>query len=98
MPTYIALGNYSQQGIRTIRESPNRLDAARQAVEAAGGSVQWFLTMGQYDFVFITEAPSDEAYASLMLTIASLGSVRTTSLRAFPEPEYRRIIEGLPSA
>ncbi len=97
MPTYIALGNYTEQGVRNIRESPQRLDAARQAVEAAGGSMQWFLTMGQYDFVIIAESPSDEVYASLILTISSLGSVRTTSLKAFPEPEYRKIIQGLPS-
>ena len=98
MPTYVILGNYTDQGIRNIRESPQRLDAARQAVEAAGGSMQWFLTMGQYDFVVIAEAPSDEGFATVMLTIGSLGSIRTTSLKAFPEPEYRRIIQGLPSA
>lgn len=96
MPTYIVLGNYSDAGIRNVRESPRRLDAARQAVEAAGGTIQFFLTMGQYDIVSIIEAPSDDVFASLMLAIGSLGNVRTTSLRAFPEAEARRIIQGLP--
>ena len=97
MPTYIILGNYTDQGIRNIRESPQRLDAARQAIEAVGGSIQWFLTMGQYDFVIIGEAPSDEVYAAIVLAVGSQGNIRTTSLKAFPEPEYRRIIQGLPS-
>ena len=97
MPTYVILGNYTDQGIRNIRESPQRLDAARQAIEAVGGSIQWFLTMGQYDFVIIGEAPSDEVYAAIVLAVGSQGNIRTTSLKAFPEPEYRRIIQGLPS-
>ncbi len=98
MPTYIVLGNYTEQGIRNIHQSPDRLDAARQAIESAGGSIQFFLTIGQHDLVAIVEAPSDEAFASIVLAIGSQGNVRTTSLRAFPEDEFRRIVGGIPSA
>ena len=73
MPTYITLLNFTDQGIRNIRELPQRLDAARQAVEAAGGTLQSFLTLGQYDAVGIVEAPSDEAAATLLLAIGSRG-------------------------
>ena len=98
MPTYILLGSYTDQGIRNIRETAQRWEANRRAIEAAGGTIQRFVTMGQYDFVNVIEMPSDEAYASLVLTIGSQGNVRTTSLKAFSEQEAMRIIQGSPSA
>jgi uncharacterized protein with GYD domain len=53
MPTYITLIQFTQQGIQNITESPARLDAAKAAVEAAGGKfIGYYLTMGQYDAVF----------------------------------------------
>ena len=98
MPTYIILLNFTEQGIRTVRELPQRWDNSRRAIEAAGGTIQLFLTMGQHDMVAIGEFPSDEAAATLTLAIGSQGNVRTTTLRAFSEEEGRRIVQGLPSA
>ena len=98
MPTYVVLGSYTDQGIRNMRETSQRWNANRRAVESAGGTIQRFLTMGQYDFVNIIEMPSDEAYASLALAIGSGGNVRTTSLKAFTEEEARGIIQRLPRA
>jgi uncharacterized protein with GYD domain len=54
----------------------------------------FYLTMGAYDAVAISEAPSNEAYAKAMLTIASAGAARTQTLCAFPENEYRRLVTG----
>ena len=97
MPTYIILGKYTDQGIRNIKESPQRLDAARRGVEAAGGKMpQFFLTMGQYDFVAISEGPDDEAMTRVLLAIAASGNVKTETLKAFPEADYRRIVASLP--
>lgn len=97
MPTYITLIRYTQQGIERIKESPSRLDRAKQAIRAAGGEMKaFYLTMGQYDAVAISEAPNDEAYATTLLAIASAGAIRTETLRAFTEEEYRRIIAALP--
>ena len=57
METYIILGNFTQEGVSNIKERPARIEAARKAVEAAGGKfLSWHLTMGRYDFVAITEA------------------------------------------
>ncbi len=98
MPTYVMLGSYTDQGIRNIRQTAQRWDANRRQIEAAGGTIQRFITMGQYDFVNIVEMPSDEAYASLTMATGSQGNVRLTSMRAFTEEEARRIIQGLPSA
>jgi len=93
MPTYISLVNWTDQGIRNVKESPQRLDAFKKAVEAAGGKVNGFyLTMGKYDMVVIVEAPSDEAAATVILRVGRLGDVRTETLKAFPEDQYRGII------
>ena len=64
MATYITLARYTQQGISKVKESPNRVDAYRKAVQGAGGSLKGFyLTLGRYDIVVITEAPDDTAVA-----------------------------------
>jgi uncharacterized protein with GYD domain len=95
MPTYITLLRFTQQGIEKIKESPMRLEKAKAAVKAAGGEMKaFYLTMGAYDAVVISEAPSNEAYAKTMLAIASAGAVRTETLCAFPEAEYRKIVAG----
>ena len=95
MPTYITLIEFTQQGIEKIKDSPARLEKAKAAVKAAGGEMKaFYLTMGRYDAVVISEAPSNEAYAKTMLAIASGGAVRTETLCAFPEEEYRKIVTG----
>ena len=97
MPTYIGLVNYTDQGIRTIKDSPKRLDAGKELLKRLGCELKaYYLTMGAYDLVTIIDAPNDEAAAKFALAIASAGNVRTTTLKAFPEAEYRRIIETLP--
>jgi uncharacterized protein with GYD domain len=95
--TYITLIKWTEQGIRNIKESPQRLDAARQAIRAVGGNLrELYMVMGEYDLVVISEAPDDESYTRAILTIASGGAVRTTTMKAYTEEEYRRIIASLP--
>jgi uncharacterized protein with GYD domain len=97
MNTYITLVNFTQQGIEKIKESPARLDRAKAAIKAAGGEVKaFYLAMGRYDIVLISEAPSDEAYTTTILAIGSAGAVRTETLRVFNEAEYRKIIAAIP--
>lgn len=97
MSTYIILGNYTDQGIRNIKESPNRLDAAKEVTKQLGAEMkEFYLTLGAHDFVTVTEAPDDETAAKLVLALGSLGNARTTTLRAFTEGEYRNLIQGLP--
>jgi uncharacterized protein with GYD domain len=97
MATYIILLHYTQQGVQNIKESPARLDAAKKAFRAMGAELkQWYLVMGQYDAVVVAEAPDDETAAKLALAIGSLGSIRTETLRAFTEDEYRKLIAALP--
>ena len=97
MPTYISLVNYTDQGIRNVKDSPKRLDAARELLKTLGGELKGFyLTMGAYDLIVVVEAPNDEVTAKFALALASAGNVRTTTVKAFPEAEYRRIIAALP--
>ncbi len=97
MPIYVVLANWTDQGIRTVKESPQRLDATRKAIEAAGGKLLGFyLTMGKYDEVLIVEGPSDAVAATMALSSGSQGNIRTETLKAFPEAEYRQIIANIP--
>lgn len=97
MATYITLLSFTEQGIRNIKESPNRLDAARKQMADQGAELKaFYMTMGSYDAVAICEAPSDEAVAKILLGIGSGGAVRTVTMRAFDESEYREIIGDLP--
>lgn len=97
MPTYISLLNFTQKGAETIKDGPKRVEAARKAFKAAGAELKaWYLTMGKYDAVAISEAPNDETVAKLALATAALGNVRTQTMRAFPEDEYRKIVASLP--
>lgn len=96
MPHFVSLMRYTQQGIAKIKESPNRLDAAKKAAEKAGGRLHaWFLTMGKYDAVVISEFPNDEACARFMLSVGAMGNLTTQTLKAFTEAEYRKIIGSL---
>ena len=97
MATYITLLRYTQQGMKNIKQGPARLDAAKQAFKAAGAEIKdFYLTMGQYDAVVVSEAPNDETTAKIALSIGSQGNIQTQTFRAFQESEYRKIISALP--
>ena len=97
MATYISLLHFTQQGVEAIKESPMRLDAAKELFRKMGAELkEFYLVMGQYDAVVIGEVPDDETVAKLSLAIGSKGAIRMETLRAFTEDEYRKIIAGLP--
>ena len=97
MSTYIVLVNYTDQGIRNVKDSPNRLEAAKQAIAGLGGEMKsFYLTMGAYDLVTLVDFPDDETAAKFALAIGSQGNIRTTTLRAFDEAQYREIVAALP--
>ncbi len=96
MPTYITLANYTDQGIRNVSDSPARLEAAKALIKEMGGEMKaFYLTMGTHDVVFVSEMPNDEAMAKLALKLGALGNIRTTTLKAFSESEYRRLVAEL---
>jgi uncharacterized protein with GYD domain len=96
MTTYIALINYTDRGIRDVKDSPKRLDAGRAALREMGGDIKaFYMTMGDIDLVAIFEAPDDAVAARFILMLGSLGNVRTKTLKAFPEGAYREIVASL---
>ena len=93
MPTYISLVNWTDQGIRNIKEAPQRIDAFKKAVAAGGGKLNGFYTtMGKCDLVTIIDAPNDEAFANIVLGTASKGNIRTETIKALTEEQFRNII------
>jgi uncharacterized protein with GYD domain len=96
MPTYISLVNLTEQGVREAQNAPERLRAFDAAITEAGGRlVGFYLVMGQYDYIVITEAPSDDIAARLILGTIAQGSMRTQTMRAFPRDEFESITKGL---
>ncbi|MDA8163813.1 MAG: GYD domain-containing protein [Desulfobacteraceae bacterium] len=98
MATYMMTFSFTQQGMQKIKESPGRVEAAKKTIQSLGGTVREFYGVlgAEYDTVFILEAPDDEAAARMAVAIGSMGNVRTSTHRLFPDEEYRRIISGLP--
>ena len=96
MTTYVMLVKWTEQGMRQVKESPARLDKARNALKEMGGDIKaFYMTMGDYDIVAVYEAPDDAIAARFTLILGMLGNVRTTTLKAFPERAYREIINSL---
>ena len=96
MPTYIVLYNYTAKGMQTIKESPKRAEAVRQALQAVGGKlVADYLVMGEYDGVGIIEAPDDTTVARLLLQMGGQGNIQTRTLRAFTEAETQAILAAM---
>ncbi|RIK30127.1 MAG: GYD family protein [Chloroflexi bacterium] len=97
MSAYIALVNFTEQGVKNVKDTVNRARAAAQAAQAVGGrfiGVWW--TLGPYDLVAVIEAPDDETATRLLLATGMQGNVRTLTMRAFSEEEMERIVQGLP--
>jgi len=93
MPHYIVLGNFTDQGIRNIKDAPKRADAVAAMAKKAGASLkETYWTLGQYDFVAIFEAPDDVTMTGLGLSIGKLGNARTQTLPAFPSSEFKSIL------
>ena len=97
MSNYIILGNYTEQGVKTIKDLESRMNATQQLMQAQGAKMTfWYLTFGQYDFIAGLEAPDAQTVARLALAIAAKGNVRTTTLQAFDRQEAAAIINSLP--
>lgn len=97
MPAYVILNKFTEQGVTTIKDTVKRGQAARKAIEAAGGrliGIWW--TQGRFDSVVIVEAPDEETAMRLLLAIGQQGNLRTETLRAFSEDEMARIVASMP--
>lgn len=97
MATYITLANYTAQGIANIKDSPARLDAAREQLGNLGVTIKdFYLTMGEYDIVTVIEAPDNETAAKALIALGAQGNISTTTMTALSEGEFRDLIAEMP--
>jgi uncharacterized protein with GYD domain len=96
MARYIQLLNWTDQGVKAVKDSAKRLDGARETAKKMGVEIRdFYMTIGSCDMVVVAEARDDESMAKFGLTLAMGGNVRTTTLKAFPEDAYRKIIGAI---
>jgi uncharacterized protein with GYD domain len=97
MPIYITLFNLTERGIKNIKDAPERIEEGIKAAESIGGKlIGFYATMGEYDYISIGEAPSDEAYMTFLLGLGAQGNARTKTLKAFSKEELGEMITKLP--
>lgn len=97
MPTFISFISWTDQGMRNIKEAPQRSKAARALLEKMGGSVQQiYLTSGNQDVVLIADVPDGDVMAKFALAVGSLGNVRTNTVRAWSEDDMEKFIAEIP--
>jgi len=93
MATFIMLGQFTDQGIRNVKDTTKRAEAVRATAKKLGITVkELYWTLGEYDTVLIADAPDEATMTSFGLTVGALGNVRTQTLRAFSQDEMGRII------
>ena len=93
MPKYVTLLSWTDQGVKTVKDTVSRYQAAKQLVESKGGrfeSILW--TAGPYDIVAVTDVPDDETGTAINLQLGATGNIRTLTMRAFTEDEMKGII------
>ena len=97
MPTYVVLMKLTDQGIRDIKNAPQRIEENLKQFAAVGGKlIGFYSVMGEYDYVAISEVPSDEVGMSFALELGSHGYVRTTTLKAFTMDQFGEMIKKVP--
>ena len=97
MPTYVTLLRYTAQGRQAMKDMPSRVQQSKELARSMGGEVKaFYLTMGQYDAVAVTDAPDNATAARAALIIGSAGNVSPETLVAFPEEEAFSLVRALP--
>lgn len=97
MPTFVLSLDFTEQGVRTIKDAPKRAKAARELAQKLHVDIQQvFLTTGEHDLLLIAQAPDGENIAKFALALSSLGNVRTHTERAWPESEFLKVVSELP--
>jgi uncharacterized protein with GYD domain len=96
MATYVVLSNFTEQGIRSVKDSTKRADAVKELAKRYGVTAKdFYWTLGSYDVVVVFDAPDDASMTALGLAIGSLGNVRTQTMRAFSREEMNGILAKL---
>jgi uncharacterized protein with GYD domain len=96
MPSYVLLMKLTEQGGKSIKEAPGRVEAGIKTWEALGGKITaFYAVMGEYDYIAVGEAPNDEVAATFSLALRSMGTVTTTTLRAFTKEQFGEMVKRI---
>jgi uncharacterized protein with GYD domain len=96
MPTYVTLMNWTDQGVRNVRDTVQRRGQADELAQKHGATIEKvYWTVGPYDIVTIVEAPDDESVTAMLLELGSGGNLRTTTLRAYDSDQMSGILQRL---
>ena len=97
MPLYISLMKLTDQGVKDIKNFAKRFETSTEFLKQLGAKlIGFWLTLGEYDYVSVAEAPNDEVAMQFLLTLGAAGNVRTTTMKAFSVEELNKIIKKLP--
>ena len=92
MPIFIVLGNWTDEGFKNAKDAPNRIKETHKAVAEAGGKMQLYYTLGEYDFIMVVDVPNDKAIIKTLVWLGSKGNVRTKTLKAWTEDEAAKVL------
>jgi len=95
MPVFVVLGNWTDEGIKNVKDAPSRIEDTHDAVAKAGGKMQLYYTLGECDFIMVLEVPDDKAIMKILLWLGSKGNVRTKTLKAWTEAEAAKEISEI---
>ena len=97
MPTFVGMLSWTDQGVRTVKDTPKRIQAARERAKKLGVEIkQVFLTTGEFDILVIAEANDGDSMAKMAMAAGAEGNVRTRTVGAWTEPEIAKLISELP--
>ncbi len=97
MATFILTLGWTEQGIRAVKDAPNRAEASKELARKVGVEIkEVYLTSGDNDLLIIVDAPNGDNVAKFALALGALGNVRTRTARAWPQSEFQKLISELP--
>ena len=92
MPVFVVLGNWTDAGLKNAKDAPSRIKDTHKAVSEAGGKMQLYYTLGEYDFIMVLDVPDDKAIVTILVWLGSKGNVRTKTLKAWTEDEAAKVL------
>ena len=93
MPEFLVLGNWTEQGLKNVKDAPDRIKETHRTTEALGGKMTLYYTLGEYDFVMVFSMPDEKTMIKVLTFLGSKGNVRTKTLKAYTEQDGANIIK-----
>ena len=92
MATFVVLGNWTDEGFKNVKDAPSRIKDTHKAVAEAGGKMQFYYTLGEYDFIMVFDMPDEKSMLKILAWLGRKGNVRTKTLKAWTEEEAAKVL------